>query len=106
MKQTSFSKKRIIHIYVIILIVALVILVAATLMFKYHVEGEKNLPFNLSAINIISTAESNITQDENQIWHAGILQKNDIYFAFEKNSNYKKQDTIQKIKFCNFIIGS
>lgn len=31
--------------------------------------------------------------------------KNDIYFAFEKNSNYKKQDTIKKIKFCNFIIN-
>ena len=104
MKQTSFSKKRIIHIYVVILIVALVILTAATLMFKYHVEGEKNLPFNLSAINIISTAESNITQDENQIWHAGILQKNDIYFVIEKNSNYKKEEAIRKITFDNFII--
>lgn len=104
MKQTSFSKKRIIHIYVVILIVALVILTVATLMFKYHVEGEKNLPFNLSAINIISTAESNITQDENQIWHAGILQKNDIYFVIEKNSNYKKEEAIRKITFDNFII--
>ena len=73
-------------------------------MFKYQVEGEKNLPFNLKEINIVSTAESNIKNDENDMWRAEILQKNDIFFVIEKNSNYKKEEAIKSIKFENFQI--
>ena len=90
MKRTSFSKKRTIHAFVLIFILIMIILIASLLMFKYHVEGETNLPFELKKINVISTAESSITQDEEDIWHAGILQKNDIFFVIEKNSEYKK----------------
>lgn len=104
MRQTSFSKKRVIHTYVIILTVAIILLTALALMFKYHMEGEKNLPFNIKEINVISTAESDITQGENQEWNAKILQKNDIYFVIEKNSNYKKEEAIKKISFDNFQI--
>lgn len=73
-------------------------------MFKYHVEGEKNLPFNINKINIVSTAESDITKDESEIWHAGILQKNDIFFIIGKNNNYKKEEAIKRISFENFYI--
>lgn len=104
MKRSSFSKKRIIHIYVIIFIIAIILISACILMFKYHVEGEKNLPFNLKKINIISTAESSMSADEEGIWHAKILQKNDIFFVIEKNSNYKKEEAIKKISFENFKI--
>lgn len=104
MKQNSFSKKRIIHIYVVIFIVVMLILIAALFMFKYHVEGEKNLPFKVKKINIISTAESSLNQDENGVWHAGILQKNDISFIIEKSSKYKKEEAIKKISFNNFKI--
>ena len=30
-------------------------------------------------------------KNEGDTWKANLIQKNDIYFAFEKNSNYKKQ---------------
>jgi hypothetical protein len=82
----------------------MIILISALLMFKYHVEGEKNLPFELKKINIISTAESDLNQDEEGIWHAGILQKNDIFFTIEKNSEYKKEDAIKKVSFENFQV--
>lgn len=104
MKPNSFSKKRIIHIYVVIFIVVMLILTAVLFMFKYHVEGEMNLPFNIKKINIISTAESSLNQDESEVWHAGILQKNDISFVIEKNSNYKKEEAIKKVSFDNFQI--
>lgn len=104
MKRSSFSKKRIIHIYIVIFILIMIIAIAGLLMFKYHVEGEKKLPFNVKKINIVSTAESNITQDEEGIWHAGILQKNDVFFIIEKNSDYKKEDAIKKVRFENFQI--
>lgn len=104
MIQTNFSKKRVIHKHVIILIVVIILLTALSLMFKYHIEGEKNLPFNVKKVDIVSTAESNIIQDEEQIYHAKISQKNDIYFIIEKNSNYKKEEAIKKISFNNFQI--
>lgn len=104
MKRTSFSKKRTIHAFVLIFILIMIILIASLLMFKYHVEGETNLPFELKKINVISTAESSITQDEEDIWHAGILQKNDIFFVIEKNDEYKKDEAIKKISFENFVI--
>ena len=58
MKQNSFFKKRIIHVYVIIFIIVLVLLTAGILMFKYHVEGEQNMPFNLKSISVMSTAQT------------------------------------------------
>ena len=104
MNLNSFSKKRIIHTYVVVVIVIMILLIAGLFMFKYHVEGETNLPFNLKKINIVSTAESDLNQDEEGIWHAGILQKNDIFFTIEKNSNYKKEEAIKKVSFENFQV--
>ena len=50
-------------------------------MFKYTVEGEKNLPFKIAKINIVSTAESNLIEEENdeEEWRSKMLQKNDIF---------------------------
>ena len=105
MKENSFSKKRIIHIYIVVLIIILIFLTAGFFMLKYHVEGEKNLPFNIKKMNIISTAESDIKQDDEENWHAGILQENDVFIVIEKNENYKKLDTIKSIKLENFNIS-
>lgn len=104
MIPTNFSKKRIIHIFIVIFFVIIMFLIALFFMIKYNVEGEKNIPFILKNINIISTAESDIKQDNEENWHAGILQKNDIFFVIEKNEHYNKEDTIKNIKFENFQI--
>ena len=104
MKQNSFDNKRIIHAYVIAFIVIIIILIAIFLMLRYNVEGEQNPPFILKKINIISTAESDLNKDEEEVWHAGVLQKNDLFFVIEKNSDYKKEDAIRKINFENFKI--
>lgn len=104
MKRSSFSKKRIIHTFVVIFILIMIMLIATLLMFKYHVEGETNLPFELKKINVISTAESDLSKDEEEVWHAAILQKNDIFFTIEKNSEYKKEDAIKKLSFENFQV--
>ena len=104
MKQNNFSKKRIIHIYIMVFIIIMILLTTVFFMIKYNVEGEKNLPFCLKKISIISTAESDIVQDDLENWHAGILQENDIFISFEKNEKYKKEDTIKSIKLENFQI--
>ena len=104
MKQSSFSKKRIIHLVIIVFIVIMLIFISGILVLKYSVEGEQNLPFKIKKINIISTAESDIKQDDEENWHAGILQKNDVFLIIEKDENYKKIDTIKNIKIENIKI--
>lgn len=106
MKRSSFSQKRIIHAFIVMFILIMIILIAVLLMFKYTVEGEKNLPFKIAKINIVSTAESNLIEEkkDEEEWRSKMLQKNDIFFVIEKNNNYKKEEAIKKISFENFQI--
>ena len=68
-------------------------------MIKYEIEGEKNMPFKLSKIMIISTADG-ITKDDKTI---SISQCNDFYLSIEKNvdnigNNMIKNVYIENIK--------
>lgn len=105
MKRGSFSKKRIIHISIISFIIIMIILIAVLLMYKYNVEGETNMPFIITKMNIVSTAGTDFNQNEDGTWRAEILQTNNISFLIEKNSNYKKGDVIKRVSFENFQIN-
>ena len=52
------------------------------------------MPFKLSKITIISTAEGieDSQNDNNVKWKLNILQNNDLYFTISKNENYDKED--------------
>lgn len=78
--------------------------VAITIMLKYSQEGETNMPFNLSEIIVVSSAEG-ITKSENPQnykWNLDIMQYNDIYLHIEKNENYNKNAYIESISLENF----
>ena len=78
--------KKIIHIFIAILITVLIATIIALLILKYNVEGEDNLPFELSKIMVISTAEGNDIegeQTENK-WNLKLSQNNDIYLEISK----------------------
>ena len=65
--------KFIIAIFIIVLVVAFVIF----RIIKYQTEGEKNMPFNLSKIIVVSTAQKeDISQEneQNNIWNFNIIQ--------------------------------
>ena len=84
--------KKIIHIFIAILITVLIATIIALLILKYNVEGEDNLPFELSKIMVISTAEGNDIegeQTENK-WNLKLSQNNDIYLEISKNKNYEE----------------
>jgi len=90
--------------FIIALAIFIILLIAGFIMLKYDVQGETNLPFNLSKISIISTAKEETLKNEEEKWQMNILQNNDIYFYIEKNNNYKKDVVIEKIIFDNFNI--
>lgn len=98
------NKKKSIQKYLIILFLALALSIVFFIVIKYNVEGEKNIPFNITKLMIVSSAGTEELELNNNLYQANIIQKNDIYLAIEKNENYKKQDAIKKVTLNNFNI--
>lgn len=104
MGKNNIFKRKIIHFYILIFVIVMLLLITGIIMLKYQIEGEKNLPFNVTKISIISTAESKLYKKEDGTWASNILQKNNIFFTIQKNEKYKKEDSISKIVFSNFTV--
>lgn len=89
-----------------VVIVVLIIAVIGLLILKYDVEGEKNIPFKLSSIIVISSAEGYQEKENSHFkWDAEIYQNNDIYLNIEKNKNYKETELIKSIQIENIKIN-
>ena len=81
-----------------IVIIVLIIAVIALIILKYNVEGEKNMPFKMSSIILLSSAEGNQDKENKEYnWDTEIYQNNDIYI---KN----KIDLINYNILSNFIV--
>ncbi len=104
MKEDNIRKTIKASLSIVLLTVILVIVVI--IIMKYNVEGEKNMPFKLSKITIISTAEGieDSRNENNAKWKLNILQNNDLYFTISKNENYDKEDIIESVKIENIKI--
>ena len=99
--------KRIIHIFAVILITILIATVIALIILKYNIEGEDNMPFELSKIMVVSSADGNENEntDNNKRWNLKVYQNNDIYLEISKNKNYKdNNEIIDQIIIDNFKI--
>lgn len=87
-----------------ITVVVVILAIVGMIMIKYEVEGDKNMPYNLSKIMIVSTAEGVETEGKNK-WNFNIYQNNDLYFYIDKNNEYKGNDTyIEKVRIENMQI--
>ena len=103
MKISELKGKKIVHICVILGIIVLILIIAGIIMLRYQVEGETNLPFELSKMIVVSTAESNeIEAVADTKWNFSVNQYNDIYLEIQKNDEYTKN--IKNITFENFVI--
>ena len=113
------KRKKIIKLSISIAIIILIIATALFMAIKYQVEGEKNMPFNLNKIIIISSAVTTDAKDEtaegtentenaepqeNYIWDEKIIQTNDVYIYLNKNENYKDEASIKNVKIENIQI--
>lgn len=110
------KRKKTIKICIITGVILTIIAIASFLMVKYQVEGEKNMPYNLNKIIIISsaattedstgenTAQEDGAQQENYVWDEKVIQTNDIYIYLSKNKNYKEETTIKNVKIENIQI--
>lgn len=94
MKQNKIEK---IKAAIAITIIFLILVVVAIIMLKYYIEGEQNMPFNLSELTVVSSAEAVYGDKTEQGWNVNVNQTNDFFFEIEKNMNYKKEELIKSI---------
>lgn len=92
------------HVAIIAVIIVAIGFTALMLFLKYQVNGETNMPFVVSKISIISTANSEDIKDNKNTWNKAVGEDNDIYIYIDKNENYKKTDTIKEILIDNISI--
>ena len=92
--QTQIKEKIKISIAAIVLIT--LIFIAITVTYKYSIEGETNMPFNLSKIVIGSMVVSSDNPISNDLLENEIVQNNGVYFEIKKNEKYEKEATIKR----------
>ena len=74
-------------------VLMVVIIVVILIIIQYQIEGEKNMPYQLSKITIISTAEgeqNTENPEESSKWNLSVNQNNDVYFFIDKNKVTKQ----------------
>lgn len=88
-----------------LLIIVVAFMVVISIMVKYEHEGETIMPFKLSEMLIVSSADGESIKDNpnNNRWNLSINQYNDIYLQFEKDDNYKNNAYIKSITIENIL---
>ena len=105
-KVITEKRKETIKLIVAITILALLLLFVGIMMIKYEVEGETNMPYQLSKIVVIGTVEGVETEEKSkEKWNFDIYQNNDVYFYIDQNTNNIKEDElIKSVKISNIQI--
>lgn len=106
MKETlkQLINKKYFHICIILIIVVILLFILGIVVLRYNVEGETNMPFNLSKISIISSSEGIDKDSGENKWAFDINQNNDIFLYIEKNNKYEKDEVIKTIDIANISI--
>ena len=103
-KIKQFINTKQFHMCMVGLIMFSILFIVGVVSLKYHVEGEINLPFEVSKISIISSVEGIDTEDTTNKWNLKVNQNNDIYLYIKKNDEYKETEVIESVKLENFNI--
>lgn len=85
------------------LIICIFLMIVFSIMVKYDVEGEKEMPFSLDKILLVSTVDGDIIEDTENLWNIGVTQVNDVYMYI--NKKVENDITIENITFNNFVIN-
>lgn len=82
----------------------MILFVVGILTLRYSVEGETNMPFQLTKITLISSSEGMDKEAGENKWAFDINQNNDIYLYLQKNKNYTQQEVIKSIEINNIQV--
>ena len=98
------EKKQTIKLVVAISILVFILVFVGIM--KYEVEGETNMPFTLSKIVIVGSAEGQENEKSDLKWDFSINQNNDVYFYIDQNTNREVEEDllIKNVTICNIQI--
>lgn len=105
-KIKNLTIKKYFHIVMIISIITVILFVLGIIVLKYNVEGETNMPFELTKISIISSSEGIDKESTDTKWAFDVYQSNDVFLYIDKNDKYGKEETIKTVNISNFQIGA
>lgn len=103
MAKQRLSRK-IFNICMVGILIVMIIFIAMMFILNYDVNGETNMPFQISKISIISTVDGQDVENSDYKWAIDVIQNNDIYVYIEKNEDYSKKETIASVRIDNFHI--
>lgn len=87
------KKKEKVKFWIMISSILIILIIIIAIMIKYEVEGDKNMPFELSKIVMVSTAEG-VESEGKSKWNFRVFQNNDLYFYINKNEEYFGNETV------------
>ncbi len=105
-KFKNISTKKYFHIVIIILIIFIFLFALGIVILKYNVEGETDMPFELTKIALISSCEGIDVESTDTKWAFDVYQSNDIYLYLDKNNNHGKTEAIESVIIDNIQIES
>ena len=103
-KLRDITRKKYFHIIVITVIFAMILFVSGIIWLKYSVEGETNMPFQLSKISVISSSEGIDQETTDTRWAFDVYQSNDIFLYIDKNDGYGKTAAIKSVEINNIQV--
>lgn len=99
------KRKQTIKFCIAVSVLVIIVLIVISLIVKYQVEGEKNLPFKLSKIIMISTAEGVENEEEvSEEWNLSLYQNNDVYLYIDKNEEHNDGEILSKVLIDNIQV--
>ena len=102
------NKTEMIKLAIVLFVLVVAFGIVIIQMLIYTQEGEKNMPFNLTEIIVVSSAEGidKAENPENYKWNLDIMQYNDIYLQISKNEDYDRNAYIESVRLENFSFST
>lgn len=102
--RSKKPKNKKIYISIILAVIVIILAVVGAKLLQYSEEGEKNLPFKIEKMTIISSADGKGIEGTENRWNFEIIQNNDVYFKIDEIKNATRTDSFKKITLQNFNI--
>lgn len=94
------ERKNLVKRCLFLVVLAVIFLFVILIMARYEEEGEKQIPFNIAKMLIVSSVNGVQNTESEHVWDIDVSQVNDIYVYIERNKN--EDETIKEIVFENF----
>lgn len=89
-------------LFIAFILVAVTVVISVVI--KYNVEGEKELPYKIEKIQITSHIDANDNENKSDnIWDVNLKEDNNV-FIFITKRNENVEETIKEVKLSNFKI--